>query len=133
MQLDDQLRAAIRQQLTCRRDRKGKRRSRNCDAWRTGIGFKSDALGVGVEQIPQARDELAKRGVSCDFDPRTGAAILTSSRHYRKVAQASGLWEGAHGYGVPNPIGGNVGTGRGQEIGKAEFRKKVREELADIP
>lgn len=133
MKLDNELRAAIRGQLTALPKRGRKSRDRRCDAWRTGMGVRSDALGVGIDQIPRAREELKRQGVNCDFDQRTGAAIVTSSHHYRQVARASGLFCGRDGFGIPNPIGGYVGTGRGQEIGKAEFRKKVREELADIP
>lgn len=135
MKLDDELRAAIRGQLTALPKSGRKSRDRRCDAWRTGLGVRSDALGVGIEQIPRARAELAKMGVNCDFDPRTGAAIVTSSHHYRQVAKASGLFCGRDGFGVPNPeeVGGYVGTGRGQQKGKEEFRKKIHEELDSIP
>lgn len=88
-------------------------------------GFKSDALGVSPDQIKEAREELAKQGVSCEFDEKTGAAIIESSRHYRDVAKACGIFTGRDGYQVRDSEGHAIGTGRQRELAKRDLHRSL--------
>jgi len=128
VKLTDDLRKAIKAQLTAKpKPGISTRKIIRRDPW--AGGFKSDALGVAPEQIVEAQAELARQGVSCEFDARTGAAIMTSQEHYRRVCRAIGLYSGRDGYGVPgSEEGSQVLTGRDREKAKAEFRRKLLEE-----
>ena len=81
-------------------------------------GFKSDALGVSPDQIPEAREKLAKAGVNVDFDRRTGAAIVESERHYQQIAKASGLKTGRDGYD-------NIKSGRDAVRGREAMMRSL--------
>jgi hypothetical protein len=52
----------------------------------------SDCLGVHTSQIPEAREHYRKMGVPVDFCPKTGAAILTSAKHRKKVCEVSDMY-----------------------------------------
>ncbi len=84
----------------------------------------SDSLGVGADQIEQAKAELARRGVKCDFTP-DGQAIITSQKHHMEVSKASGLFNGRDGFGVPDENGGYVGTGSKQIDQQRELERRL--------
>lgn len=133
-QLTDDIRAAIKQQLTSpprpgttTRKFIGKpaeRRRRN--PW--AGGFRSDALGVNPEQIPQARAALRAAGVYVDYD-ENGCAILESERQYKDVAKASGMWSGRDGFHVPDEDGNALPTGRGVEEKKMECKRNLLDNI----
>ena len=62
--------------------------------------MKSDALGCGVSQIDEARAESVALGVPTDFDPE-GRAILTSAKHRKMYAEATGHFDRNGGYSDP--------------------------------
>lgn len=124
---EDVIRAATKAMLTARPAAPpdhGNRQCRTaCGAWTRP--HHSESLAVNPEDIESAKKEYAAKGVSVDFD-KHGRAIITSARHYHKVAKAMGLFHGAHGYGPPGPDGEKRAlTGRGAEEAKAEFRRRV--------
>ena len=63
-----------------------------------------DALGVELEQIPEAMREDARIGVPTEYDASTGQPILTSPEHYRRYAEAHGYYKiGKKGGGYSDP------------------------------
>jgi hypothetical protein len=52
--------------------------------------YASYAMGVHPKQLPEAREQLARAGVSTDFTP-DGDPIITSRAHRRKVMKAVGM------------------------------------------
>ena len=60
----------------------------------------SDAAGVNPAQIPEAKRELAAKGVKVDFT-NDGRAIFTDPKHRREVCRAMGLFDRNGGYGDP--------------------------------
>lgn len=56
----------------------------------TGWPRKSNALGVGVEQVKEAEESHRKLGVPTNFDPKTGQAIVRDSRHQKKLCKVLG-------------------------------------------
>lgn len=61
----------------------------------------SDALGVHPDQIPEAVEFAAKRGVSVEFHPETGCVKLDSARHRRAYAEINGVFDRNGGYSDP--------------------------------
>ena len=68
------------------------------DLWRRPIH--SDAAGVGVDQIAQARKHSEEIGIPTDFDSE-GRAIFTSRKHRKEYCEAIGLYDKDGGYGDP--------------------------------
>jgi len=65
---------------------------------------RSDAMGVAVEQIPQARAKSIRDGVPTDFTP-DGRAILTSRAHRKRYGESIGMYDRNGGYGDPRKRG----------------------------
>jgi len=65
--------------------------------------MKSDAAGCLVHEIPKRMEQLRRRGVRCEFDPRTGEAIFDNASHRKQVLQAMGMYDRNAGYGDPSP------------------------------
>lgn len=101
-----------------------KRRRRAAAAWEGG--FESEALGVGVSQISAARAELARKGVDCDFNPRTGAAIMKSDKHYREVGKALGMFTGRDGWDSAGA------TGKRPVKEREAVKEELRRELGNV-
>ena len=135
--LTDEMRAAIRAQLTARPSgesarsphrriiareggRHGRHRSTSTALW----PFKSDALGVNPDQIGEATEALRRSGVMADFDA-DGRLIVTSTRQYREASKAAGLFTGRDGYGTLNDAGLHEDTGRVQKERRERFRREV--------
>lgn len=53
--------------------------------------MKSSALGVGVDQIPEAVAEAKKYGIKAEFDLKTGDFIAHDKSTYNKYANLYGL------------------------------------------
>lgn len=112
MELTDDIRAKINAMLTAPPARPVSPNfdNRIAGANRGGTGWASTALGVSPDQIGDAREHLRASGVPTDFAP-TGEALVTSERHARKIAKASGMFDGRHGYVAPDSDGNPVFTG----------------------
>lgn len=67
--------------------------------------FRSDAMGVGVDQIAEAEELLRKHGVTAEFDRTTGELIATSERQFQDAGRALGLRTGAKGWDAGSPTG----------------------------
>ena len=132
--LSDEMRAAIRRQLTiprttttnpnrrriiAREGGQGGRHSR-CDVARSV--HHSEALGVNPDQIVEATDALRQAGVMADFDAE-GALVVTSQRQFREAAKALGIFTGRDGYGTLNDAGHREDTGRVQKEKRERFRR----------
>jgi len=52
---------------------------------------KSQAMGVHLSQIDSETKRLGSMGIPTQFDDKTGAAILESPRHEKKLREALGL------------------------------------------
>lgn len=94
-------------------------------------GFKSDALGVNPEQIPEATAALRANGVMNDFDPETGACIITSPNDHKKVARAAGMFSGRDGFDVKDADGKSDLTGRGKVKARRTANKKLLDDIAN--
>ena len=134
MKLTNDIRKAVKSLLTSKPEPErrevhrhiiGRGRMHRKNIWCTP--FKSDALGVNPEQIDEAEEAMRARGVPTEYDRRTGAAIVTGPAHYRKLAKASGLYNGRDGYGVPNSDGTYAGTGREAHRQKEELKQMIRD------
>lgn len=68
-------------------------------AWSTPL--KSDALGVGLDQIDDAIAHSREIGVPTDFDRKTGEAIFRSRGHRKRYCEATGYVDRDGGYGDP--------------------------------
>lgn len=88
--------------------------------------YASEALGVHPDQVTEARDRLRRCGVSVDFD-KGGRAIITSNKHFKDVARASGLYNGKDGYEARNEDGFKVGSGRGPVRERERLKKMIEE------
>lgn len=127
MKLTDDLRAIIHAQLVARPVARPRSKRRvGTGLWHQA--FASDALGVGVKQIPAAREHLRRHGVTAEFDS-TGRCIITSDKQYRDVARASGLYDGRHGWDVKNHDGLTIETGRTPVIEREKFAKQLSLEI----
>jgi len=87
-------------------------------------GYRSDALGVNPDQIPEARAALRAQGVCVEFD-KDGCAIMESERQYKDVARATGMWTGRDGFQVPDGSGGRCHTGREAENERKNLEKAI--------
>jgi hypothetical protein len=52
--------------------------------------LRSEALAVHPDQVPEARDDAARKGIPTEFD-RIGRPIFHSSRHFREYAKKYGF------------------------------------------
>jgi hypothetical protein len=116
---------AVKTQATARpKPKTSSHRHRRTSAGLWVRPFHSDALGVNPEQIPEARAAMAARGVPVDFTA-DGQCILTSENHFRKVAEARGIWTGRDGYAIRDGEGRPEPTGKDREREKDKFRRAV--------
>lgn len=60
---------------------------------------KSDAVGVGRNQIDAMQALLIKKGVPTEFDRKTGQAIVRNNAHQRDILKALGYHNNEGGYG----------------------------------
>ena len=89
--------------------------------------FRSDGLGVGVEQIDEAEKLLRQNGVLGEFDRETGELIATSDKQFQEAGKALGLKTGRDGWEATGQ------TGRGPEREKERLRRMIeRGELDGI-
>lgn len=65
--------------------------------------MESDAAGVNPVQIPEARAYARKMGVPTEYNPQTGAPILTSRDHRKRFCEISALYDRNAGYGDQSP------------------------------
>lgn len=93
--------------------------------------FHSDALGVEINQIGEARETLRKAGVPTEYDSE-GCAIITSERHYQAVCKALGMKTGRDGFAVKDDSGVTVLTGR-EPVKARERAKRAIYEAAGLP
>ena len=122
-ELTDDIRAAIRAQLTARPERPSRenvQRRTSAGAWVKPHA--SEALGVHPSQIAEATAHLRANGITADFDS-TGRLLVTSDRQFREAARACGMYDGRDGYEVQKAEGGYVRTGRGPVKRREELRK----------
>jgi hypothetical protein len=93
-----------------------------------GYPYQSEAIGVAPSQISEQVEALRAGGCTMDFDPDTGAAIVTSERQFQQAARIMGLRTGRDGYE-------NMQSGRSQARGRAEIRRHVDKwaETGDCP
>lgn len=131
LSLTDDIRAAIKSQLTAKpephrrqRARKviagGGQKSQKCAAslW----PHRSDAMGCNPEQAEQAEAILRANGCMADVDRTTGELILTSESQYKQAAKAFGMWDGKDGFGA-------VATSREAVRRNNEQRERIAREL----
>ena len=79
--------------------------------------YRSTAMCVDPEDVPQVTEQLRRQGVFVDFD-RTGRPIITSSAQQSNLAKAMGMKTGRDGYGHTDQYGRfqNSGRRRAEEI-----------------
>ena len=94
-------------------------------------GYHSDALGVSPGQIPEATAALRAHGVMNDFDPKTGACIITSPNDHRKVARATGLNTGRDGFDVKDSEGRSDLTGKRKVMARREAKADLMKRIED--
>jgi hypothetical protein len=89
--------------------------------------LKSDALGVNPDQIAEARETLALHGVPDTEFTSDGQPIIRSQNHFRQVAKAFGIFNGAHGYcPVSEETGRPIETGRTPMQARERFAQEAR-------
>ena len=122
-ELNDEMRAAIKKQLTASPGPSNKPR-KTVSLWNRS--FASDALGCPPDQIEESREQLRKHGLTADFD-KEGRLIATSQKHYHDCARAFGMKSGRDGYEVASEEGHAILTGRRVEEKKRELRAYLRD------
>lgn len=65
--------------------------------------LRSDAFGVGIDQVTEATAHMKKVGVPTEFDSTTGEAIFRSREHRRRAVEVEGMFDRDAGYGDPTP------------------------------
>lgn len=65
--------------------------------------MRSDAFGVGIDQVGEAAAHMKKMGVPTEFDPATGEAIFRSRGHRKRALQVEEMYDRDAGYGDPTP------------------------------
>lgn len=97
--------------------------------------YKSTAMCVDPEDVPQVTEQLRRQGVFVEFD-RTGRPIIESAKQQSDLATALGMKTGRDGYGHTDQYGRfqNSGRRRADEMaaGRAKVRK-ARETLNAMP
>lgn len=83
--------------------------------------YHSDALGVSPDAIPQAMEEMRKRGIALDFD-KHGRAIITGPAQYHAIGKAVGYKTGRDGWE-------NIRSGRESARGREALRQAVANHL----
>lgn len=63
----------------------------------------STALGVNPDEIKDARQYAAERGVMVDFHPGDGRAIIRDRKHFKECCRAFGRFNKDAGYGDAAP------------------------------
>lgn len=124
MEINDELRAAIKGQLTAKPAPR-ERENVSCYRYNNGRGYHSDALGVNPEQIGEARDELRKHGLAVEFD-KEGRCIVESEKQFQDVSRALGMRSGREGYQVHDDEGKRIFSGREQAQGQEQFKEHMR-------
>ena len=81
MEMTDEIRKRLHEQLTARPANPGDAKARDYRYFT----HTSTALTVDVEDIPEATENLRRHGCMVDYDSETGAPIITSARQYREV------------------------------------------------
>lgn len=61
--------------------------------------IESEAMACTVRQIPAMMERNAKHGLRVDYNPQTGAPILTSRAERRRLMRIEGLIDRQGGYG----------------------------------
>ena len=124
MELTNDIRQAIKMQLTARPKTPLREhvQVRSAGAWVRP--YPSEALGVSPEDIPRAREYLRKHGIAAEFD-EDGCCLVTSDKQYRDIAKASGIRTGRDGYQTKDYSGKPILSGRQPAEGKAAFRRAV--------
>lgn len=89
--------------------------------------FHSTALGVGVNQIDEAREHLRANNCTADFAPN-GDLIVTSEKQYREVGRITGMYSGRDGWEARDDSGARIFTGREA----AESRKRIKNHLEKL-
>jgi hypothetical protein len=126
MQLDDNLRNAIRQQLTARPARAATATAREYRF----KPFVSQALGVDASQIEESKSYLRAHGIAAEYTA-DGGCIVGSEKQFRDIARASGMYDGANGYQVRNFEGRTIRTGREPVKARVEAGKRIRKILEE--
>lgn len=97
--------------------------------------YRSTAMCVDPEDVPQVMEELRRHGLFVEFD-RAGRPIIESAKQQSDLAKAMGMKTGRDGYGHTDQYGRfqNSGRRRADEIaeGRAKVRK-ARETLNAMP
>lgn len=99
---------------------------------RGGAGWKSAALGVSPDQIPETMEYLRASGVPTEFSS-DGDAIVTGDRHAKRIAKASGMFDGRHGYVTRHEDGSPIFTGTEPAKRKQHFAENARKYAAGEP
>ncbi len=102
---------------------------------RSMFPYKSTAMCVDPEDVPQVAERLRRQGVLVDFD-RAGRPIIESAKQQSDLAKAMGMKTGRDGYGHTDQYGRfqNSGRRRGDEIAEGRARvRKARETLGAMP
>ena len=118
--LTDDIRKAIHDQLTAVPARRS-----NVDA--RDYKFKpyySASLGVSAQQIPEAEAHLRANGIPAEFNA-DGEVLVTSSRQFREIAKACGIYDGRDGYQPRNYEGKQLLSGRAAEDRKREVLRRL--------
>jgi hypothetical protein len=125
MELTDDLRTAIHQQLTAKPGLKTANPARHFYRYNGGRAHASDALGVNPEQIGEAREELRRHGLCVEFD-KQGRCLIESEKQFQQVTRALGMSDGRDGYQVCGNDGNRIFSGREEAKGRERFKEELR-------
>jgi len=93
--------------------------------------YKSTAMCIDPEDVPEVSERLRKQGVFVEFD-RGGHPIIESAKQQSDLAKALGMKTGRDGYGHTDEFGRfhNSGRRRAEEVSAG--RKKVRQAIGAL-
>lgn len=127
----DAIRATLKSQATAA-PRSSKNPKRNTYRFNHGRIYKSDALGVGPDQVEEYREHLRKHGIAADVYP-DGRVGIESERQWKEIAKAGGLWNGRDGFAAYDGQSNRIMTGREQGKGQAKLRRLLANESRGYP
>ena len=119
--LTDEIRAAIKAQLTARPQAPANAEARTY-RFRS---YWSDALGTTPGQVAETKSALRAKGIAAEFDDQ-GRCRIDSSKMFRDIATARGLRDGRDGFFPLNDEGHAIYSGREGVRRRNEFREQLR-------
>lgn len=90
--------------------------------------YKSTAMCVDPEEVPQVAEQLRRQGIFVDFDS-AGRPIIESAKQQSDLAKALGMKTGRDGYGHTDEHGRFQTSGRARASEMSSGRSKVRKAI----